>query len=284
MTGVRLAREGDVGAIRQIWRASFPGDEAFCDWYLKSVFRPENALVWTQDAQPRGMLHLVPARVAAGDRVVSCAYVYAVATLPPWRGRGVAAALLEEAQALSLGRGASLLMLVPQSEGLFEYYRRQGFETAFSRGRREIALPGAPRLGAREGAAQAGREGLQLSDAPDPSELDALYEAALAGRDHVVRGREGWQRALTYLRALGVRRGGALLGYAIYDPEGGSVREVIAGDEGVRDLLEQGALSRLGLERAVAFSPDGPGTPYGMARAIEPGLSVQNAYANLMLD
>jgi hypothetical protein len=40
----------------------------------------------------------------------------------------------------------------------------------------------------------------------------------------------------------------------------------------------------MGVPEAIAFSPDGPDKPYGMARAIEPGFELKGAYAGLMLD
>ena len=272
MNAIRRSRLEDGAALREIWNASFPGDEAFADWFLASVWAPDNALVWEDVGRPRAMLHLVPMDVRAGGRAVPAAYVYAVATLPESRGRGAAAALLEEAAELSRDRGAKLLILVPQSERLFEYYRRQGFENALFRARRTIHI-GAGEL----------PPGLALDGAPEPGELNACFEAALAGRDHVARTGEHWAHSLSYLKALGVRRAGQLAGYAVYDGEG-AVRELIARDAGARRALEAGALMRMGAPEAVCFSPDGPGAPYGMARALEPGFELRDAYAGLMLD
>ena len=99
----------------------------------------------------------------------------------------------------------------------------------------------------------------------------------------MARTEEHWARSLSYLSALGVRRAGKLAGYAVYDDEG-AVRELIALDDAARRALEAGVLMRMGVPEAVAFSPDGPGGPYGMARAIEPGLEIEAAYAGLMLD
>jgi predicted acetyltransferase len=218
------------------------------------------------------MLHLIPMRWHVGGREVSASYVYAVATLPEWRGRGVAAALLKEAEALEKSRGTRVMMLVPQSASLFEYYRRLGYETALFRARRIIA----------SGAGEI-PSGLEMDDSPETGEMDECFHAALHGRDYVARSEEHWARSLSYLNALGVRRAGRLTGYAIFDSEG-AVRELVALDEAAKAALEAGALKRLNAREAVAFSPDGPGEPYGMARALEPGLETGSIYAGLMLD
>lgn len=271
MTGIRRPRPEDLGDLKRIWTASFPGDEAFADWFLKNVYAPENALVWEDGGRARAMLHLIPMRCRMGGQEFSASYVYAVATLPENRGGGVAAALLQQAEALEKSRGTALIMLVPQSATLFEYYRRKGYRQALFRARRLIS--------------EAGEipQGIALDDFPRPSELNECFEAALSGKSHVARTEEHWARSLTYLSALGARRHGRLMGYAIYDSEG-AVRELIALDAAARAALEAGALSRLNAREAVVFGPDGASEPYGMARLIAPGLEMEPCYAGLMLD
>ncbi len=269
---IRLARPEDLGALKEIWNASFPGDEAFADWFLKTVFKTDSALVWEDGGRTAAMLHLIPMRWHVGGWEVPASYVYAVATLPEYRGRGVAAALLREAEALEKSRGTRVMMLVPQSASLFEYYRRLGYETALFRARRQI-VSGAGEI----------PPGLEMDDSPETGELGECFQAAMQGRDYVARSDEHWARSLSYLNALGVRRNGKPAGFAIYDSEG-VVRELIALDEAARAALEASALKRLNAREAVAFSPDGPGEPYGMARVLEPGLELPSGYAGLMLD
>ncbi len=271
MKGVRLSRPEDRAALERIWNASFPGDEAFARWFLENAYAPERALVFEEGGAPRAMLHLMPVSLRSNGRDLAAAYVYAVATLPECRGRGIAASLLEDAAALERARGKAMLVLVPQSGALFEYYRRQGFSDALFRARRFIAAEGA------------GAEGFEEDDAPDIPGMRALYEAALAGRDRVARPEADWARSLTYLRAVGVRRGGALAGYAVFEP-GGGVREMVAADGFAFRALKEAALRRLGKTEAVAFGPGEPAEPYGMARALIPGVSLPRAYAGLMLD
>jgi ribosomal protein S18 acetylase RimI-like enzyme len=268
--GIRLARPEDLGALKEIWNASFPGDEAFADWFLENAYVPENALVWEEGGHASAMLHLIPMRCRMSGREFNASYVYAVATLPENRGKGVAAALLQEAEALEKSRGTDLLMLVPQSGTLFEYYRRQGFREALFRTRGLIA-----------GAGEI-PQGTILDDAPEPGELNECFEAALSGRDHVMRTDAYWARSLTYLDVLGARRDGRLIGYAIYDPDG-VVRELIALDDFARAALTAGVLSRMNAQEAVAYGPDGSPEPYGMVRAIA-GFEPSPCYAGLMMD
>jgi ribosomal protein S18 acetylase RimI-like enzyme len=271
VTGIRLSRPEDLGALRAIWNASFPGDEAFADWFLKNVYAPERALVWAEDDRAGAMLHLLPVSIVSGGVILPAAYVYAVATLEAHRGKGIASALLEEAASLERARGSKLLVLVPQSESLFGYYRRLGFQDALYRARRLI----------RRG--QAVLSGFTQDDAPDTAELNALYEATLRGRNHILRTDADWGRSLSYLSAVGIRRDGRLRGYAVYDPEGG-VRELLATDAEAFAATEQAVFLRLSAPEAVVFGTDGPSEPYGMARALSPDANLSNTYAGLMLD
>ena len=149
MKGIRLSRPEDAGALKDIWNASFPGDEAFADWFLATVWAADRALLWEDGGRPAAKLHLIPMRLDIAGQAVSSAYVYAVATLPECRGRGVAAALLEEAEALEKSRGTALMMLVPQSESLFGYYGRLGYEARLLRARRVIRAEAAEAIRSR---------------------------------------------------------------------------------------------------------------------------------------
>lgn len=272
MTGSRLSRPEDLGDLKQIWNASFPGDETFADWFFENAYIPENALVWEEGGRASAMLHVIPMRCRMRGREVSAAYVYAVATLPGNRGKGVAAALLRGAEALEKSRGTDMLMLVPQSAALFEYYRRQGFREALFRSRRVITW------------AEEIPQGIMLDDAPEPGELNACFEAALSRKSHVARTESHWARSLTYLSALGARRGGCLIGYAVYDPDDGVVRELIALDGETNAALEAGVLSRMNAQEAVVYGPDGTPEAYGMARALAAGFELDPCYAGLMMD
>lgn len=133
MEEIRPARAQDCAALERIWLAAFPSDTPTDVAAFLTCFSPEQALVYTVDGQPVSMLFVLPVPLAPpdGGDPLSAGYVYAVATLPAWRGRGFAGSLLGEAARRAAKSGMSALFLRPATESLREYYRRFGYRDAF---------------------------------------------------------------------------------------------------------------------------------------------------------
>ena len=70
------------------------------------------------------MLHLLPFASELGRTT----YVFGVATAAAFRGRGLATELLRRAETLCRERGDDALVLIPDGEGLREFYARLGYE------------------------------------------------------------------------------------------------------------------------------------------------------------
>ncbi len=117
-----------VNDLKAIWKECFHDEDSYICFYFENRFEPGNTLVWSEDGVPQAMLTLLPAAVSMADGVKPVRYVYAVATKEAMRGRGIAAALLEHAAAY-LKKQDTGLILVPASRTLFDYYKKQGYET-----------------------------------------------------------------------------------------------------------------------------------------------------------
>lgn len=117
-----------TGRLKHIWQVCFGDSREYIDFYFQRRFRPEEMLVCLAEGQPVSMLSLLPAQLCYQGRRQPIRYVYAVATLPEYRGRGCARLLLEEASR----RLQVPLALVPASGSLGEYYGRLGFRNAFA--------------------------------------------------------------------------------------------------------------------------------------------------------
>jgi len=128
---IRFAAYDDIPALKHIRKVCFDECEAYSAFYCATRFTENNTLVYVEQHTPVASLTLLDAEVVTAGRVFPIAYVYAVATLPEWRNRGLAAALLQYADEHLQSRGVEAALLVPATAPLFDYYAKLGYETKF---------------------------------------------------------------------------------------------------------------------------------------------------------
>ena len=120
----RPAFTADLPAIREIWSAAFPEDSASDrDRFLKTVRLSEECLLAVENGTPISMVFTLP--VTYGTRRLQ--YIYAAATLPSHRGRGLFAELLNTALSQARERGVTASFLRPAELSLVRYYARFGY-------------------------------------------------------------------------------------------------------------------------------------------------------------
>lgn len=130
MTEYRAASDSDVPALKNIWGASFDDPPEFIDDYYRARFRPEQTFVACEDTAPAAMLTALPLSLELSEGAARAAYIYAVATAPEHRGKGLSTALLDYAAGVLKGRGYDLAVLVPAEESLFGFYSARGYRPA----------------------------------------------------------------------------------------------------------------------------------------------------------
>ena len=118
--------EKDIPALRQLWKVVFGDEDAFLDRFFSLAFAPERCLCAREGTVLAAMIHWLPCS-RGNDRL---GYLYAVATAPEFRGRGICRALMEAAHTAMKEAGYTGALLYPQEEGLREMYRKMGYETA----------------------------------------------------------------------------------------------------------------------------------------------------------
>lgn len=115
--------------LRRLWQTVFRDDDAFLDTFFAKYYHRDRLLCTLQDGQPVAVLYMLP--VADTERTERrLAYIYAVATDPAHRRRGLMTLLLER---LSLHLGAAdydAAVLLPARAELRPFYARAGFVDA----------------------------------------------------------------------------------------------------------------------------------------------------------
>lgn len=120
--------ETDRDGIQKLWQICFGDEEEYIDFYIQKRMTKDNMLTIWQDGKVVSMASFLPAEYVSknGERI-PVRYVYAVATLPEYRGRGYAEQILMFAGSL----WGEALVLCPAEESLYGYYQRMGFVKAF---------------------------------------------------------------------------------------------------------------------------------------------------------
>jgi GNAT superfamily N-acetyltransferase len=129
---IRFAQPDDRPRLMELWARIFGDPPEAVNSYFARRHKDENMLVFVEDGVLCGMLSMLPLTLIARGAEYPARYVYAVATDPAYRGRGVATELLFRAHEEMVARGDAASVLVPASEGLFGYYAKRGYRTAFT--------------------------------------------------------------------------------------------------------------------------------------------------------
>ena len=129
---LRTSHIGDIPHLRELWKLAFEDEDAYIDHFFSGYYAPERMLVLEENGQVQAMAAWfdMPVVLSDGTKVPS-AYLYAVATHPDCRGRGLAGQLLAFADRWLKGRGFACVTTVPARPDLHIFFGKNGFEEAF---------------------------------------------------------------------------------------------------------------------------------------------------------
>ena len=119
----RQPKTEETFALQHIWKTVFGDSDEIVDKFFETYFEPQMTAVTDGEAGIASAGYLLPVgSVRINGRRFPCAMVYAVATLPQYRGMGYATANVR--QLISMGRAAGFKasILRPSEKSLFEYY------------------------------------------------------------------------------------------------------------------------------------------------------------------
>ena len=114
---------GQIPALRELWKAAFGDGDDFLDPFFAIAFAPERCRCVSEDKKVAAALYWFDC--SCDDQ--HFAYVYAVATHPDFRNRGLCASLMADTKALLEGQGYDGILLYPASEELSRMYEKLGY-------------------------------------------------------------------------------------------------------------------------------------------------------------
>ena len=108
----------DILELKALWLNTFDDDQKDIDEFFKVLFMQKNTLIWKANDKIISMLYMLPYEHSI--------YLYALATLPDYRGRGIMTRLINESCKIAKSKNAKALFLIPAT-GMEEYYKQFGF-------------------------------------------------------------------------------------------------------------------------------------------------------------
>lgn len=114
---------GQVPQLKNLWKAAFGDPDEFIDPFFEIAYAPDRCRCITIDGQTAAMLYWF--ETTCDEQ--RFAYIYAVATDPGFRNRGLCRILMEDAASVLKSEGYDGILLYPASEGLVQMYAKMGF-------------------------------------------------------------------------------------------------------------------------------------------------------------
>lgn len=109
--------------LKHLWQLSFGDSEEFIGQFFSVAYAPDRCRYLPADGEAAAALYWLDCE-CDGQKL---AYIYAVATHPEHRGRGLCRALMEDTHKVLAERGYAGAILMPAGEGLRRMYGKMGY-------------------------------------------------------------------------------------------------------------------------------------------------------------
>ena len=181
---IRRAKGSDIDVIKKLWNECFPDDLKFANFFFEKIYEEAGVRLSEVDGEVAGMLHVFPRTIKTPYGELFSKYIYGVGTAKKYRGKRIAGDLLDaEVQ------GCDLLVLIPQNDGLFDFYKKYGFSEVC-----EVEEA----INAPEGACS-----VRTAQKEDIPFINGIYEKALKNSLYAVRDEKTWELLFEEYEASG---------------------------------------------------------------------------------
>ena len=113
-----------IPGLKQLWKTAFDDTDAFIDRFFQVAFDARRCLCITKQETVLAAAYWFHVEFSGKQ----AAYVYAVATDPDHRGKGLCRQLMEAIHSHLANNGYAGVMLVPGDDGLREMYEKMGYQ------------------------------------------------------------------------------------------------------------------------------------------------------------
>lgn len=118
--------------IKDLWQLCFNDSEAFTELYFTHRYNNDVNIYIQSGEEIISALQMLPYQMTFCNNEIPTAYISGACTHPDYRGKGVMHELLSQAFARMQSQGVALSTLIPASDYLFDYYRKNGYASIFN--------------------------------------------------------------------------------------------------------------------------------------------------------
>ena len=123
-----LIKEKDkyIPSLINLWHKVFDDEREYIELFFKEAYFDSECFAEIIDGEVISALYLLKCIIKCDGKIYQGRYLYAAATLPVYRGKGLMSKLIREAQDYVKGENLDFIALVPANDGLYGYY--SGFD------------------------------------------------------------------------------------------------------------------------------------------------------------
>ncbi|HHV64220.1 MAG TPA: GNAT family N-acetyltransferase [Peptococcaceae bacterium] len=132
MIEIRLAQKGEIAPQKEIWKLCFADSAEYINLFYDYRYEEGETLLLLQDGNIVSMLTMRPVTlVNSSGAGVSSVMLYALATHPKFRHKGLMTQLMDFCHQALAEQGIFYAILVPEGLKLANFYRKFGYRHAF---------------------------------------------------------------------------------------------------------------------------------------------------------
>ena len=116
-----------IQSLINLWHEVFGDEREYIELFFSEAYYDSECFAEMVDDEIVSALYLLKCVIKCSGKIYRGRYLYAAATLPEYRGKGLMSKLIDEAQIYADRENFDFIALVPADDGLYDYYSRFGF-------------------------------------------------------------------------------------------------------------------------------------------------------------
>ncbi len=119
-----------IPSLRNLWHKVFGDEYGYIDLFFDSIYFKSKVFAYPVNGKIVSAFYLLDCKIRFENVLYDGYYLYAAATDPDYRKKGLMGSLISEGQAFAEKEGKDFISLVPGNAALYDYYAKFGFQTS----------------------------------------------------------------------------------------------------------------------------------------------------------